>query len=1176
MDLTRAPRVVVRPHPLTAEGGRIHLATVTATVADLAGRLLPGVRPDDVVATLDGAPLPRGAAWNRPLGPDRLVTLAVAARGDDGAKVVRTVTSIAALVATAMGHPEIGAIILIAGGVIQAALVPRPPSAHDPEDPTPRYSLDAGSNRARRHQPAPLVLGSHRLYPDLQIREHTRYDSDEQYFSTVLGWGVGDLEIGDLMLGDTPLIEYPEVEVQHRGPGAAVTLVETEVETVAGADLDDTETWHVRRSAPRATRIELDFAGTLLHVDERGRYWGASVSVAVERRRVGAAVWGDHLPVHVHGDRTPNPTRLTVSIDVPDGHQWEVRLRRVTPVSTGQDLPDDQPLPAGRHYRDERGLQNRLVWTAMRSFEPDGSTPPTHRTAIRIRASGRLSGRLERVHAIVGQRIPLYDATAGAWGAPAVTSNPAAIYRAYCLGFRSGGTLVAGIGYPAARVDDVALGEWYRWCERHDLRCDLVVTTGTHERVLADVARCGRASPTWSGGKCGVVWDDPDTPATALVTPGNIVAGSLEVAWSSGQAAEIVGQYVDREAGWEQREVRRAVSGAAGGAPSVVRLPGVTTRDLAARAVNLLAAGEVHHPRVVAWEMGREALTLPRGAVVVVSHALLDGGVTGRCVSLSAGEAVLGDVEVGAGDVLLLSLPDGTLHQTAVQPGAARGIARLNDPLDSLNASPADVLWRLYPAAAPRRQLQIVGWEPVEMDRYRLIARDHVPEYYAAERLPLDAHINPVSYAGAKVVGIYVAERLVRAGGSWIVELTAVQTVSGDWRGGVVLAAYEEHPARRVATLDGANLSVSWIEPAAGTVTVTAFPGSAVAPAGPGLSVSYEIVGVAEAPAPPTNFLIDVLGDGTGRFRWTLSPSPDVRGYRLRWREGRTGTWEQMTPLHDGLLTSSPYDSRDLPGGEYRIALRAEDVTGQLSDPVYVVATLPALSGSAAFRRGSPSANGWPGQLDPIKVARSNDGRDAVEGAGDYTWATAPATWDEWTTWGAGDGTQGHTTIGYNSEEIDLGRTLTFVPRWSAAVVGSVELMVESGVAPLGAPGPWVVSPQGRITARYVRLRWRVRGTADQVLSLDHLTWRLEGEADVEVLSDSDTATWVAASQGARLIPLSGRLSHVTGVSVTLQNVGQGWSWDLLSKSPPQIRIYDQSRRIATAVVDVVVHGIAA
>ena len=1174
MDLTRAPRVVVRPHPLTAEGGRIHLATATATVADLAARLLPGVRPDDVVATLDGVPLPL-ASWNRPLGPDRLVTLTVAARGGDGGKLVRTVTSIAALVATASGNPGLGAAILLAGGVLQAALVPRPPAAHDPEDPTPRYSLDGGSNRARPHQPVPLVLGSHRLYPDLQIREHTRFEGGEQYFSTVLGWGVGDLDIGTLMLGDTPLLDHDEVEVQHCAPGTAVTLVETEVETVAGADLDDTETWHVRRSAPRATRIELDFTGTLLHVDERGRYWGASVSVAVERRRVGAAAWGDHLPVHVEGDRTPTPTRLTVAIDVPDGHQWEVRLRRVTPVSTGQNLPDDTPLPAGRHHRDERGLQNRVVWAAMRTFEPHASAPPTHRTAIRIRASGRLTGRLDHVHAIVGQRVPVYDAAAGAWGAPAVTSNPAAIYRAYCLGFRSGGALLAGIGYPAARVDDVALGEWYRWCDIHDLRCDLVITTGTHERVLADVARCGRATPTWAGGKCGVVWDDPALPATALITPANVVAGSLEASWSTAQASEIVGQFVDRGAGWEWREVRRAVSGAAGGAPSVVRLPGVTSRNQAARAVNLLAAGEVHHPRVVAWEMGREALALPRGAVVMMSHALLDGGVTGRCTALSADEASLGDVEVGAGDVLILSLPGGALHQTVVQPGDATGIARLNDPVDPGGSNPADVLWRLYPAAAPRRQLRIVGWEPVEMDRYRLVARDHVPEYYAAEHLPLDALITPVSYAAAKVVGIYVSERLLRAGGSWVVELTAVLTVSGNWRGGAVLAAHEEARPRRVATLDGATLEASWIEPAAGTVTITALPGSAVAPAGAGLSVRYEIVGVAPPPAPASNFLIDVLDDGTRRFRWTASPSPDVRGYHIRWREARTGTWEQMTPLHHGLLTSSPYDTRDLEEGEYRIALRAEDVTGQLSEAVYIVATLGALGG-VAFRSGTPSAHGWPGRLDARKVVRSDDGRDAIEGAGDYTWATAPATWDAWTTWGAGDGTQGYTTIGFDTEQIDLGRSLTFTPRWSVEATGTVELMVESGDAPLGRPGPWVLSPQGRIKARYVHLRWRVRGTSDQVLSLDHVRWSLDGAAAVEVLSDSDTSTWLITTGGARRVPLSGRLAHVTGVNLTLQSVGAGWSWDLYSSNPPDVRIYNHAGDLATAVVDVVAHGVLA
>ena len=58
--------------------------------------------------------------------------------------------------------------------------------------------------------------------------------------------------------------------------------------------------------------------------------------------------------------------------------------------------------------------------------------------------------------------------------------------------------------------------------------------TRSHAEVLTTIAQCGRASPSWQTGKLGVVWEDAGRPATALITPGNIVAGSFAVEYAAG------------------------------------------------------------------------------------------------------------------------------------------------------------------------------------------------------------------------------------------------------------------------------------------------------------------------------------------------------------------------------------------------------------------------------------------------------------------------------------------------------------------------------------------------------------------------------------------------------------------------------------------------------------------
>ena len=294
---------------------------------------------------------------------------------------------------------------------------------------------------------------------------------------------------------------------------------------------------------------------------------------------------------------------------------------------------------------DERTFDD-LAWTALRSYQPDtadygGQT----RLGLRIRASGQLTGRLDRLSAIVRQKVPTWDGAA--WTAPMPSSNPAWLFRWYAQGIyreaadRLSTRLIAGIGLAPGRIDDEALIAWGDWCEAQGLRCDFVLDRATsHAEVLTLIARCGRAAVTWQTGKLGVIWDQAGRPATALVTPGNIVAGSFRVEYAAGQAAEEVAvRYIEPDLDWQYNTLRRTVPGA-GAQPAstaTVTLHGVTDRAQAAMACNLQAARQVYHRRRLIWEMAAEGLSLARGDVVTITHSLIDGGAAGRLVGGTIG-----------------------------------------------------------------------------------------------------------------------------------------------------------------------------------------------------------------------------------------------------------------------------------------------------------------------------------------------------------------------------------------------------------------------------------------------------------------------------------------------------------------------------------------------------------
>ena len=82
---------------------------------------------------------------------------------------------------------------------------------------------------------------------------------------------------------------------------------------------------------------------------------------------------------------------------------------------------------------DDERVFDDLAWTALRSYQPDEADYAAQtRLGVRIRASGQLTGRLDRVSAIVRQTVPIWDGAA--WTAPVPSSNPAYIFRWYAQG----------------------------------------------------------------------------------------------------------------------------------------------------------------------------------------------------------------------------------------------------------------------------------------------------------------------------------------------------------------------------------------------------------------------------------------------------------------------------------------------------------------------------------------------------------------------------------------------------------------------------------------------------------------------------------------------------------------------------------------------------------------------
>ena len=790
--------------------------------------------------------------------------------------------------------------------------------------------------RKSGYEPLLLVLGTHRVFPDLGAAGYTELEGDEQYLSQIFNFGLGQLEIDELKIGETPLDSFEEVRQEFSDARGRIGLVAGNVDTTAGAALDDTE-FVVRQTGAETDRIGIDIAGQLFGVDKQGRPQEQAVTVEVQWEPAGGGP-GEQRTVELTNDHQGG-FRQTLNYDLGREDQWTVRVRRTTEPSDDERVFDD------------------LAWTALRSYQPDEADYAAQtRLGVRIRASGQLTGRLDRVSAIVRQKVPIWDGAA--WTAPVPSSNPAYIFRWYAQGIYQqlhGGLsirLVAGIGLAPGRIDDEALIAWGAWCEAQGLGCDFVLDRAiSHAEVLTLIARCGRAGVTWQSGKLGVIWDQEGRPATALVTPGNIVAGSFRVEYATGQAAEeIAVRYREPALDWQYNTLRRTVpnAGALPASTATVTLHGVTNREQAAIACNLQAARQVYHRRRLTWEMAAEGLSLARGDVVTITHSLIDGGAAGRLVGGTADRVILDRaVDPGADPRLLLRLLDGTVHQTAVSrpPGEAGAVAELvlADPLplapgaDDANAR--DVLWRLYDDALPPARARIIAVQPRGDRHVRFVAIDEVEAYYRLATSDLTAPFPNLVSRIPRVVDVAFAARRTSVGRGVMVELEATLTVAGDWRGATVRAGPSFDALAVVARLvDGATVA-RWLVPPDTGQAVEIVPGTEAAPAGPCFRTTW-MLETGPAPDPPTGFGVVEATDGTRVYSWTPPEAPDLEGVVIRYAADDAAPWERMTPLHVGFLTSSPYETLEPSAGTWTFAARAVSTSGAESVSATVRVTL--------------------------------------------------------------------------------------------------------------------------------------------------------------------------------------------------------------------------------------------
>jgi len=91
--------------------------------------------------------------------------------------------------------------------------------------------------------------------------------------------------------------------------------------------------------------------------------------------------------------------------------------------------------------------------------------------------------------------------------------------------------------------------------------------------------------------------------------------------------------------------------------------------------------------------------------------------------------------------------------------------------------------------------------------------------------------------------------------------------------------------------------------------------------------LEHFVLGKSEPPPNVSSFTINA-----GIATWLpVENTPDLAGYKIRFQYGQNTWWDTATPLHDGLLTESPYSFSTMPNGTITLLIKAVDTSGNES-----------------------------------------------------------------------------------------------------------------------------------------------------------------------------------------------------------------------------------------------------
>lgn len=654
-----------------------------------------------------------------------------------------------------------------------------PPKPEQPKQPKEGYNFAGSRNQATPFDPIPVNLGYNRVTPVLLAQTYTEDVGDDQYINLKMTGGYGPCQWSDIRIGDTPIGEFDDCDYETREGWSSDTETtiynryvteETLGITLEGPD-DATPTTYkpqTRYTQSNVNKIGVNFyyPSGLIRYDSEGKKRSITSTLKIRYRPYpGGGAWTNR-PDLVTTRKTQDPIRVGDVWTVTAGPQYEVEIYR--------ENPEPPANATAQRYQ-------TVIWGSLKGFrrgQPVTCPIPLTEIAVRIRATGQLSGTVDTLNAVLKSYVAK-KWYSGSWHNDELSNRPHDLFR----------HVLQGAANARPRTDSqinlTAIQNWGNYCNTQGF---------TYNRPIQDqssvfdtcqrIAAAGRATMIFTDNKWSVVYDDANPAPVAMFTPRN--------SWGF----EGKHSYIDMPHGFRVQfpnELKRYVQDervvyddgySAANATKIegLDLPGITHPDLIYRHARFHLAQLRLRPATYQFYTDFEALRLTRGdRIYVQQDIMLVGAGSGRVTGVSGQYVTFDEEQILGGSPYIMRFrktSDGTFFTRQVVDGQTgrRTMLLLNDIGGTVTTMPSiGDIWTIGPSGSDSGVYRVSGIEPQDDLSFLVTCVDDAPEIDNADTgtiPPFDSNVvEPVDIYTLAPTGLSTQTTPYQQGNVWLGEV---------------------------------------------------------------------------------------------------------------------------------------------------------------------------------------------------------------------------------------------------------------------------------------------------------------------------------------------------------------------------------------------------------------------